>query len=202
MDGMLPSTMKPQELAEYIEQKMRMSHIYQPVVIKALVDGGGSATIRQLAQAILLHDESQYRYYEKQFKKYPLSTLTKHGVIERNGDLVSLTASKLDFADQSRIRRLCEARLESFKEQRGLGIWDHRLGNDDDIPGRIRHKVRLRDKGKCQLCGITPTHKNWGQWGPFHIDHIKPRSKGGGNELSNLRLLCRRCNLDKNNAEG
>ena len=31
----------------------------------------------------------------------------------------------------------------------------------------------------------------------LHVDHIKPVSKGGKTELSNLRTLCERCNLGK-----
>ena len=39
-----------------------MNHICQPVPIKALVDGGGKVTVRQLAQAVLALDEPQIRY--------------------------------------------------------------------------------------------------------------------------------------------
>ena len=31
----------------------------------------------------------------------------------------------------------------------------------------------------------------------FHIDHKTPISRGGGNEESNLQLLCGECNLEK-----
>lgn len=30
-----------------------------------------------------------------------------------------------------------------------------------------------------------------------HIDHVVPRSRGGGNELSNLVIACPRCNMAK-----
>ena len=36
-------------LREFLELKMRLSHIYQPLLIMALVDAGGSATVRQIA---------------------------------------------------------------------------------------------------------------------------------------------------------
>jgi len=34
---------------------------------------------------------------------------------------------------------------------------------------------------------------------PFHIDHIKPISKGGTNSRENFRIVCRECNLKKGN---
>jgi hypothetical protein len=38
-----------EELVDFIENKMSMSHVYQPLLIRALVDAGGAATVRQLA---------------------------------------------------------------------------------------------------------------------------------------------------------
>lgn len=35
----------------------------------------------------------------------------------------------------------------------------------------------------------------------FHIDHIKPLSKGGSNEPSNIQLTCGSCNISKNNRD-
>lgn len=35
----------------------------------------------------------------------------------------------------------------------------------------------------------------------FHIDHIKPLSKGGSNEPSNIQLTCRSCNIRKSNRD-
>ena len=35
------------DLIEFLEQKMAMSHSYQPLLIKSLVESGGTATIRQ-----------------------------------------------------------------------------------------------------------------------------------------------------------
>jgi hypothetical protein len=48
-----------------------------------------------------------------------------------------------------------------------------------------------RGKVRCPACGSDLTEV------PYHIDHIHPRSKGGGDEAANLQLLCAKCNLDK-----
>ena len=61
----------------------------------SLVDAGGAATLRQLAQALVLQDESQLLFYEKPstrtIKDMPVKVLSNHGVVKWDGDLVSLT---------------------------------------------------------------------------------------------------------------
>ena len=52
-----------EQLVDFLSSKMKMSHIYQPLLIRSLVDAGGSATLRQLATFFLSQDESQLLYY-------------------------------------------------------------------------------------------------------------------------------------------
>jgi hypothetical protein len=47
------ATMKYEELIDFLEHKMSMSHVYQPLLVRALVDAGGAATLRQLVQVSL-----------------------------------------------------------------------------------------------------------------------------------------------------
>ena len=42
---------------------------------------------------------------------------------------------------------------------------------------------------RCYICG--------GPLGSMHVEHVKPRSAGGGDTLANLRPACARCNLAK-----
>jgi len=42
-----------------------MSHIYQPVMLEVLLTHRGAASVREIAAAILAHDESQLDYYEE-----------------------------------------------------------------------------------------------------------------------------------------
>lgn len=57
-----------------------------------------------------------------------------------------------------------------------------------------RRKVWEHDRGKCQ----GPYCRDVSEWSialeVCHIDHIKS-GKLAGNELSNLRVLCRRCHV-------
>lgn len=63
-----------------------------------------------------------------------------------------------------------------------------RRGERVDIPIWIRRGVIERD-GNCKLCGFEPMNPE--------LDHIIPWSKGGGEASTNLRLLCRRCNYER-----
>ncbi len=57
--------MTREELLDFIRNRMRMSHIYQPVMLRVLLESSGSATERQIAEAISSEDPSQVEYYEK-----------------------------------------------------------------------------------------------------------------------------------------
>lgn len=59
------------------------------------------------------------------------------------------------------------------------------------IPRKLRHQVFQRDGYRCRECGATNKQTR------LHVDHIKPVSKGGTNDLSNLQTLCEACNLAK-----
>lgn len=51
--------------------------------------------------------------------------------------------------------------------------------------------VFTRDGGKCQCCGSSLS---------LEYDHITPFSCGGSSEVSNIQLLCQRCNRSKSNS--
>jgi hypothetical protein len=58
------------------------------------------------------------------------------------------------------------------------------------IPEAIRRSVWTRDQGKCGHQD-PKTGRECGSRHFLEIDHIRPVSLGGGNEISNLRLRCR-----------
>jgi ATP adenylyltransferase len=53
------------QLEDFIRNKMRMSHIYQPVTLRELLQRKGNATAKQTARALLSHDKSQIESYEQ-----------------------------------------------------------------------------------------------------------------------------------------
>jgi len=63
-----------------------------------------------------------------------------------------------------------------------------------DIPLALRYRVLKRDSFKCVVCGSSPALKHGVE---LHVDHIVPFSKGGKTVESNLRCLCKDCNLGK-----
>lgn len=58
----------------------------------------------------------------------------------------------------------------------------------DELWSQQRERVFERDGGICAHCGANVTLET------CHIDHIRS-GKLAGNELSNLRVLCRRCHV-------
>jgi 5-methylcytosine-specific restriction endonuclease McrA len=54
-----------------------------------------------------------------------------------------------------------------------------------------RQSLYVRDRGKCQYCGIPFEHKE------LTYDHVTPRSKGGQTDWSNVVTCCLPCNHKK-----
>ncbi|MGD0619402.1 MAG: HNH endonuclease [Bryobacteraceae bacterium] len=69
------------------------------------------------------------------------------------------------------------------------------------ISGKLRAEVLDRNGFTCQMCGLTPGEVDpaTGRVVRLHIGHIKDKSLGGKDELSNLRALCSTCNQGAKN---
>ena len=61
---------------------------------------------------------------------------------------------------------------------------------------KLRAQVFERDQSTCQNCGANEETKPGVK---LVLDHIVPYSKGGETTYENLQVLCRRCNINKNN---
>jgi hypothetical protein len=183
------------DLIDFIDNRMKMSHIYQPLMLRILVEAGGIATIRQLAHGFLAQDESQLRYYEGRIKQMPLPVLKKHSIVSNEGELVELNCKSLTFEQKAQVLMSCEKRLQRFIIERGIDLWGYRLLDTDPIPGSLRYRVLRESSGRCSLCGATKKDR------PLDVDHIVPRSLGGKNVYENLQVPCSLCNQEKGNKD-
>jgi hypothetical protein len=182
-------------LIEFVHRRMRMSHVYQPLVIRTLLEVGGTATVRQLAVTLQGLNEPQIRRMEERVRRMPLAVLRKHGIVTVEGDLVRLNVEPLTFEHRSELEAACNERIGKFLSSRGLAIWDLDLIETEPVRESLRYEVLRRANGKCALCGKSKDEE------PLEIDHIIPRSKGGTNQLQNLQALCRTCNRGKSNRD-
>lgn len=65
-----------------------------------------------------------------------------------------------------------------------------------NIPVWARRAIFFRDRGLCSSChkdisGLISIHSD------KHFDHIVPLARGGINDVTNIQLLCEKCNLQK-----
>jgi ATP adenylyltransferase len=180
-------------LRDFIQKQMRMSHIYQPVMIKELLKRGGKASIRHIAAAFLARDASQLEYYEQITKNMPGKVLTKHGIVQRDGDSYRLTTDLSSLARQERTEliRLCDAAINNYLDKRGAAVYDHRRAALGYLSGSLRFEVLKRAGFRCELCGISANER------AIEVDHIVPRKYGGKDDITNLQALCFRCNANK-----
>jgi ATP adenylyltransferase len=189
--------MEYDQLKTFIEKSMRMSHIYQPVMLLCLLEQkDGRASVRDIATCILAHDESQIEYYEAITKGMVGRVLRKREVVTKEGqEFKLLDFDRLTPEQVEELVGLCQKKLTAFKERRGTRIWKHRKLSGGYIPGTIRYEVLKRAKFHCELCGTSAEIK------ALEVDHIVPRSKGGSDNPSNFQALCYSCNASKRNQD-
>jgi HNH endonuclease len=58
------------------------------------------------------------------------------------------------------------------------------------IPKSLFQTLRQRAKYRCEYCHYPEILSS----SPLSVDHLQPQSLGGGDNLDNLALACRRCN--------
>ena len=186
-----------EHLKHFIASEMRMSQIYQPLMLIELLKNNGSASVHQIAQAILNQDPTQIEYFSLVVKNMVGKVLTKNrGITERHKDTYTLIGSEELTTDQVKsLINLCQQKIDDFEQKRGDSVWSHRRRGHRPISGSVRYEVLSRAKGRCELCGISNEEKM------LEVDHIFPKSLGGKDELSNYQALCYSCNAAKRNTD-
>jgi diadenosine tetraphosphate (Ap4A) HIT family hydrolase/5-methylcytosine-specific restriction endonuclease McrA len=179
-------------LRDFLEERMQMSHVYQPVMLLTLLRHNGVATKREIAEAILHHDQSQLEYYDQIVSGMVGRVLRKHAVVTwSDGHFRLVGFDALKSSEIAALTGLCERKLADYLSKRGDRIWEHRNRTLRALSGTLRYQVLKDARFRCALCGAPAEEK------ALEVDHIRPRKHGGTDELSNLQALCYSCNAMK-----
>ncbi|MCY4490339.1 MAG: HNH endonuclease, partial [Thaumarchaeota archaeon] len=181
--------MNYETLEYFIKYKMSMTHIYQPVMIKKLLESNNQATAEEIAKEFIDRDKSLLKYYKERVKVWPKKTLVKHNIVEYNKGTFMLLLDGITPKQRTRLIELCENKTNEYVDK-----YENRLGiknNRSSVSGNIRYDIIAKFKGVCAACGINSQKR------PMDVDHIIPVNMDGNNDISNLQLLCHRCNREK-----
>jgi len=191
-----PPSATYERLRLFIAERMRMSHVYQPLMLMELLGRRSPAPAEDVARRILGEDVTQIDYYTERVKRMVGKVLTGNGITRCERGLYSLVGGdELSDAERDLLLELCRQRLDSFREQRGDEAFAHRSRNRTPISGSIKYRVLTRARGRCECCGAHEHQR------ALEVDHIVPRNHGGSDDISNLQALCFRCNAGKRDTD-
>ena len=124
------------KLSDFLLDKMSMTEIYQPVIIKELLNNNGKRTKTDLAVALARYDLSILEYYKKIVMRWPKDTLTKHGVIryEKNSETFLLNSNFVDLDNSNKEIEICEKKIAS---------WIYKKNNIERSP-QVNTSIRYR----------------------------------------------------------
>ena len=130
------------ELKDFILNRMRMSHIYQPLMLITLLKEGGVGSIETISKELLTEDKSQQEYYGNITKNMVGRVLKNHGIVQKNGESFKLIDYETYTADQRiELIQICQEKLNEYIEKRGKRIFEHRRKSAGYISGSIRYNV-------------------------------------------------------------
>lgn len=185
-----------QRLRQFIAQRMRMSHVYQPLMLMELLGRHSPAPAEDVARRILGEDITQIDYYTERVKRMVGRVLTGNGITRYEKGVYSLVgAEELSDTERDELLQLCRQRLDALRQHRGDDVFAHRSRHRTPISGSVKYRVLTRAKGRCECCGAHEHQR------ALEVDHIVPKNQGGSDDLSNLQALCFRCNAAKRDTD-
>lgn len=158
----------------------------------------------ELAHISVLYDESEHRYFEYLESEDGINTLRGHwerlqGVAEKYVNRLEPTYAA-DYADRVfHDRQLCGyiaslIVLIGFDGTQAEDDVPRQWIEREAVPEWAKKALYARERGKCATCGIDLISELDDD---VHFDHIVPLNSGGCNDLVNLQMLCKVCNLRK-----
>ncbi|MCP9826918.1 HNH endonuclease [Synechococcus sp. L2F] len=175
---------------------MRMSHIYQPLMLMELLGRRSPAPAQDVARRILGEHVTQIDYYTERVKRMVGKVLTGNGITAYgNGAYSLIGGDELSDAERDELQQLCRQRLDAFREQRGEEVFAHRSRHRSPVSGSVKYKVLTRARGRCECCGAHEHQR------ALEVAPIIPKNQGGSDAISNLQALCFRCNAGKRDTD-
>ncbi len=168
-----PPSPTDERLRHYIARRMRMSHIYQPLMLMELLGRRSPAPAQDVARRILGEDVTQIEYHTERVKRMVGKVLTGNGITRyERGTYGLVGGEELSDAERDELLQLCRQRLDAFRMQRGEEVFAHRSRHRTPISGSIKYRVLTRAKGGCECCGAgcclaNPASKD-PEGGPHH----------------------------------
>ena len=145
-----------ERLRQYIAERMRMSHIYQPLMLMELLGRRSPAPAQDIARRILGEDVTQIEYTTERVTRLVGRVLTGNGITRYGDGLYTLIgAEELSDSERDALLQLCRQRLDGFREQRGEEVYcfaeafgyAHRSRHRRPISGSVKVRIAIRHPG-------------------------------------------------------
>ena len=131
--------------------------------------------------------------------------LARIGQKVHNSELFEASGRQSEYTRRIRELRTEEGwEIQSYRDANDLRPDEYRLASlpPENVPPRFARRISQRTRAlvlqrngmTCQMCGAGPGDVVLGKHVQLVIDHIDPKLAGGGEELTNLRVLCHVCN--------
>ena len=99
--------------------------------------------------------------------------------------------------DPDRAIRKLHQEGQLVKVRKGVYMYDPAVAHSvkpDEFSPELKEAIKKRDGYRCVICGDSGEAGN-----ELHVDHIKPRDKGGSATVENGQTLCSMHNMRKKN---
>ena len=131
-----PPSATYQRLRETIAERMRMSPIYQPLMLMELLARRSPAPPQDIAHRIL---------GSAWWAGFTFNGITAYG----DGHDSLIGGDALSDGERDVLVELCRQRLDAFREQRGEEVFAHRSRHRTPISGSVKYQVLTRARGRC-----------------------------------------------------
>ena len=123
-------------------------------------------------------------------ERYTIKLEVEPGFMKLYEEALSILGGPMVEVFRKALQCFCDKRSPIRREKR-REVRDSKppVSKNRTIPIPVRDKIFLRDGSRCTY--VAPDGTRCKETHRLEIDHIRPFGMGGGNEIQNLRLLCR-----------